>query len=174
VERINYDGWKYKTNQAFYKTRDSALIAVLYVCALRISEALRLTRDQFRVEEKRIVIEGIRLSKVRRKNQLRQSQFREYAFIPLEGDRGELGQKVQVYLALLSEKERLFPFRNVRAYQIVSATLGIPCHWLRAFGENFLYDVWEHDLLAVADYVKVDPQTLSKYIRRSYTKYKEK
>jgi len=42
----------------------------------------------------------------------------------------------------------------------------------RALGENFLYDAWDHDILAVSDYVKVNPRTLEKYIRRSYEKYR--
>ena len=44
-------------------------------------------------------------------------------------------------------------------------------HLVGALGENFLYDIWDHDILAVSDYVKVNPRTLEKYIRRSYEKY---
>jgi hypothetical protein len=33
-------------------------------------------------------------------------------------------------------------------------------------------DAWDHDMLAVSDYVKVNPLTLEKYIRRSYEKYR--
>jgi hypothetical protein len=45
-------------------------------------------------------------------------------------------------------------------------------HLFRALGENYLYDAWDHDMLAVSDYVKVNPRTLEKYIRRSYEKYR--
>lgn len=179
TERIAQNGWPYKTRKEAYLTRDRALVALLYLCALRVSEALRITRDQVTIKKKSIIIEGIKLSKSHRKDKLRKSQFREYAFVPLKGERGDLGHFLQEYLALLDAKRefgiksRLFPFKRGRAWQIVAATLGVPCHWLRAYGENFLYDAWEKDLLAVADYVKVDPQTLSQYIRRSYTKYRE-
>jgi hypothetical protein len=37
-----------------------------------------------------------------------------------------------------------------RAWQVVHALLPeFTAHWLRAFGEDFLYGEWDHDLLAV-------------------------
>lgn len=173
IDRINKDGWHYVTRKEFYKKRDSALCAILYVCALRVSEALRIKRDQCEIMSGRVVIEAIRLSKAHKADKIRRNQFREYAFIPLVGERAELGRMVKDYLELLDGDDKLFCFGSSRAYRIVNATLGVPPHWLRAFGENYLYDNWEKDLLAVADYVKVDPRTLAHYIRRSYTKYKE-
>ena len=37
-------------------------------------------------------------------------------------------------------------------------------HWLRAFGESYLYDSWDHDTVAVASQVKVDTRTVEKYL----------
>lgn len=37
--------------------------------------------------------------------------------------------------------------------------------------ENIYVSIWDHDVLAVADYVKVDPGTLQEYIRKRYGKY---
>jgi hypothetical protein len=34
-----------------------------------------------------------------------------------------------------------------------------------------LYGEWNHDSLAVSDYVKVDPRTLQEYIRKRHEKY---
>jgi hypothetical protein len=73
------------------------------------------------------------------------------------------------YLELLGPEDRLFSFGNSRALQITHAILGIPCHWLRAYGEDYLYEMWDHDILAVADYVKVEPRTLQEYIRKPRT-----
>jgi hypothetical protein len=39
------------------------------------------------------------------------------------------------------------------------------------FGEDYLYDQYDHDLLAVADAVKVDARTLQLYIRHRDKKY---
>ncbi len=77
------------------------------------------------------------------------------------------------YLDLIGDKDRLFPIGRSRAWQIVNSTSGeFWCHLFRALGENFLYDAWDHDMLAVSDYIKVNPRTLEKYIRRSYEKYR--
>lgn len=59
-----------------------------------------------------------------------------------------------------------------RAWQIVNALLpDYAAHWLKAFGEDYLYDVRDHDLLAVADEVKVDARTLQQYLRKRHEKY---
>lgn len=34
------------------------------------------------------------------------------------------------------------------------------------------YSEWDHDLLAVSDYVKVDPRTLQEYFRKRHEKYR--
>jgi hypothetical protein len=74
------------------------------------------------------------------------------------------------YLRLLEPEDKLFNFGRTRALQITHSILGTPCHWLRAYGEDYLYENWDHDILAVADYVKVDPRTLQEYIRERYEK----
>lgn len=78
---------------------------------------------------------------------------------------------VTKYLDQLEPEEQLFKFTSSRALQITKAILQVPNHRLRAFGESYLYSVWDHDILAVADYVKVDDAILQKYIRRGYEKY---
>lgn len=175
---VTSQGWTYKTRQDFYKTRDMAFVAVLYVLAVRISEGVRLTRGQFTVKRNKIEVRSIKLSKTRKNGKPRVRQFRPYAFIALHGSRENLGFLVKNYLDFLDREgakpeDRLFKFGTRRGLQIVTATLGVPAHWLRAYGEDFLYDLFRKDLLAVADYVSVDPRTLSHYLRKGYTKYPE-
>jgi hypothetical protein len=104
-------------------------------------------------------------------------KYRE-AWMPLaSGSLPTPRQKMTVivleYLECLGNDDRLFPFGRSRAWQIVhSFSPAFWCHLFRALGENFLYDAWDHDMLAVSDYVKVNPRTLEKYIRRSYEKYR--
>lgn len=157
-------GWAYKTNLDFYHKRDRALVALTYLIAARISEVLRLEKNQFSHGENCLVLRGIRLSK--------KVGFRDEAFLPLSGERAELSLLVSEYLDELGLDEKLFNFGRKRAWQIFIALMGEPCHWFRAYGENYLYDVWGKDILAVSDYINVDVQTLQKYIRRSYRKYK--
>lgn len=193
-EAIKFNQWPYSTNdeivKAFLTKRDRALVAILYLCALRRSEANKLRRNQFRIEDKLIIIEGIKLSKAERhskktgKTIMRKELYRTEAWIPLEGLRAELGQYVLDYLRELQPDQELFSFskNSSRIWQIVERytkglagrNRGITPHWLRAYGENWLYDNWDKDLMAVANYVSVDPGTLSQYIRKGHLKYKGK
>jgi integrase len=170
---VNAHGWSYKTKVEFYRMRDRALAALTYLLGGRISEVLRLKKNQFIVGEDKVVVRGIQLSKSRYKNRPRREQFREEAWLPLHSERAGLTGLVLDYLRLMDGDDvLLFPFSRQRAWQIVSCLLGVPCHWLRAYCENYLYDNWGKDILAVSDYIKVDPRTLQLYIRRSYQKYK--
>lgn len=174
-ERITTSkGWIYKTNRDFYVKRDRALVAITYLLAGRISEVLRLKVNQIEIGSSLIIVKGIKLSKASKAGKPRRDQYRHEAKLVLTGDRSNLTQLFLNYLTELpSDPEtRIFPIGESRAWQIITTLTGDPPHWFRAYGENFLYDKWDHDLLAVADYVKVDPRTLQNYIRRSYEKYK--
>ena len=205
------EGWPYKTNREFYLTRDRALVAILYLLALRISEALRLKKKQFLLPEEtgyqdRVLVRGIKLSKSRikvcklcgksikakeRKQHLkvehgietsdvnryfkdkpRKEQYRQEAYLPLTGPRAPLTQLVLDWLQKVPNKDdRVFKIGRKRAWEVIKRLTRWTCHWFRAFGEDYLYSQWNGDLLAVADYVKVDPRTLQEYIRRRYEKY---
>jgi integrase len=166
-------GWNYKTNVEEHRRRDLALASLLYLCGFRVSEALRLRRKQIVVERKRILVLGIALSKSRYAGKNRREQFRQEARISLKGERANIGKLFLDHVQTISDPEALlFPFGRSRAWQIIETQTGEPCHWLRAYCENYLYDKWKHDLLAVADYVKVTPATLSEYIRESWKKYR--
>jgi integrase len=187
-------GWAYKTNMEYYKARDRALVSILYLTACRISEAIQLKRSQFKQEANRIVIESMLLAK-RKPGKVK---FRE-AWLPLTGDRARFTELVTNYLELQQreepKQERLFPFslkkveyqifykarliRSVRlvgtnrAWNIVKALLpNITAHFLRQYGDDYLYDAWDHDIMAVSDYTKQDARTLQLYLRKRYQKYK--
>lgn len=170
----------YKTRKDFYTTRDRALAAILYLAQLRKSEVHRLTKSQF-IDEPFSII-SVKLSKAEKRNKktgaiiTRKDAYRKEIKIPLKGDLGKLGKLIQDYLPLLNEKDRLFPFKDKagRVNQIIKEILGVPPHWERAFGENMLYEQFDYDLMAVANYVQVDPRTLSKYIHRTPERYLKK
>lgn len=168
---VKSDGWPYKTEMKFYRTRDKALVSLLYLLALRVSEALRLKKEQFLIEKSRVVVRGIKLSKSVRKDKPRKEQYRQVGYLPLTKDRGLITGLVLEHLEQIETEDKLFKFGIVRAWQITTAILKIPNHWLRAYGEDFLYSMWRGDLLAVADYVKVDPRTLQHYIRKRFERY---
>lgn len=163
------EGWFYKTNKQYYHARDMALIALMYLLALRVSEVLRLKKSQFSETKDRIIVSGIELSKSMRKGKPRQDLYRGENWLPLHGERAPLTDLVQDYFKISGED--LFKFGRVRAFQITISYLHIPNHWLRAFGERYLYNLWDHDGLAVSEYVKVDPRTLQNYLKGQYLKY---
>jgi len=163
----------YKSDMDYYLRRDRALVAETYLLAGRISEVLRLEKKQHILEKEVILVQGIKLSKAKMKDKPRRNQYRQEAFLPLTGDRARITQFVLDYLLEDAPTEgKIYKFGTRHALRITVALTGEPCHWLRAYGENYLYDHWDHDILAVADYIKVDPRTLANYIRRSYAKYK--
>lgn len=165
-------GWPYKRDGETYLKRDRALVALTYLTGSRISEVLRLHKYQFVARDGHIWVRAIKLSKCRVKRRPRRLQFRD-ARLPLTGERSVFTELVQDYLQTLDgDGGRLFSFNTTRAWQIITALLpDYTCHWLRAFCEDYLYDLWDHDLVAVADYVKVDPQTLRLYLRKRYERY---
>jgi hypothetical protein len=152
----------------------------LFIAQLRKSEAHRLTKEQFKDKPFRIV--SMKLSKAEKHSKktgkiiLRKDAYRKEIPIPLKGSLGRYGKLIQEYLAFLGEKDRLFPFSDSagRDNQILKELLGVPPHWERAFGENVLYELFDNDLIAVANHVQVDPRTLAKYIHRTPEKYLKK
>lgn len=174
---VKGEGWNYSFNREYFLKRDRALVATIYLLALRISEALRLRKNQFLFPEEtgyedRVVVRGIKLSKSRFKDKPRREQYRQEAWLPLVGPRKPLTMLVLDWLNEIENPEaRIFPIDRRRAYQVVVSLTGYPPHWFRAFGEDYLYNQWEGDLLAVSSYIKVDVRTLQQYIRRQYEKY---
>lgn len=168
--------WPYKSDKKEQLwARDKALAATLYNGAIRISEAERLVRSQFLDKPFRIV--AMQLSKSQKINRktgeviTRKDLYRKEIRLPTKGARGQLSQLIREYLEMLEPEDRLFNIKNSRVDQIVKAKLGVPPHWLRAYAENHLYELWDYDLIAVANYVQVDARTLTKYIHRVPEKY---
>ena len=180
---ITSPGWPYKRGSPSLLARDRALVALLYLGGLRVTEALRIKKGQFIAEKEYILIRGIELSKTKINGVARRIRFRDVK-LPLAGERAPFTTLVMDYVHMLKDGEdRLFPWKlekdkrgqvpgGKRAWQIVTAILPEhTCHWLRAYCEDYLYSVWDKDMLAVADYIKVNPRQLQQYIRRRHERY---
>jgi hypothetical protein len=191
--------WNYSTaaqlsNQtAKLLARDKALAATLYNAELRISEAERLTKNQFKQNPFRIV--AMKLSKSEKRMRTmrdnngelisipeghkdygriitRKDLYRKEIRLPTKGYRGKLSLLIQEYLDLIeSEESLLFNIGNSRVDQIIKNKLGVPPHWLRAYGENLIYHLWDNDLLSAAKHVQVDPRTFALYVHGTPEKY---
>jgi hypothetical protein len=173
-EIVTSPGWGYKRNKDKLLTRDRSLIALTYLGAFRISETLRIRAEDFiPVMDKKsgnthyIEIRAVELSKSFKKGKPRNDLYRT-ARLPLSGDRSKFTDLVLEWVNIVKHG-KLYQFGNTRAWQIITSFLpGATCHWLRAYGERYLYNEWDNDLVAVADYVKVDERTLAQYLRGTW------
>jgi hypothetical protein len=199
---ISRKGWPYSEGEGTpqdlarverFRLRDRALVSILYAGELRVSEALRLIKKQFSLEEDCLRVREVLLSK-HHKGAVEYRSCR----LPLRGERARFTRIIQQYLETLEDENRLFPWSlkvkvsdtghtyqikgtgeikpiisyrmngTVRAWQIVNAMLPeYTEHWLRAFGDRELYHAWGHDIMAVSKEVMVDPRTIVKYLQES-------
>jgi len=199
---IQSKGWNYKTNMEFYLKRDRAIVSIIYLAASRISEAIPLRLSQFKTEKKRIVIEGMLLAKRKPgKVKYREAWlplkgsravFTDLVIEYLEALKKEDAQadrlfpwslrkvsypiKNSFYTTRKGVKMQRYSIRLVgtnRAWNVIKALLPeATAHWLRQYGDDYLYDAWDHDIMAVSDYTKQDARTLQVYLRKRYQKYK--
>lgn len=169
-------GWNYKTSREYYLLRDRSHIALLYLLACRISESLRINKDHFidpfKAGQNRILLRGIKLSKSRVKGKPRRDQYRQEAWLPLTGSRSRFTHLILSYLRICKTHNLYISDRSQARKYINALTSQWTPHYFRAFGEDFLYTEWDKDIMAVSDYVKVDPRTLQHYLRKGYQKYK--
>ena len=187
--------WKFKYWGSRLRSA-RALVSLLYCGELRVSEALRLVKSQFSKEKDCIKIKNVLLSK-RHPGAL---EYREVR-LPLKGERSPFTELITTYLDQIAPEDRLFPWSlEVRKYHtkkfyktrkgetkerlshkmigtsrawwtVKSLLPDYTEHWLRLFGESYLYRVRDHDILAVADEVKVDARTLQGYLRSEHEKW---
>jgi integrase len=176
-------GWDYKDPDTaeVYHSRDLALLALIYIGALRISEALRLRKSQFTYLKKRRawVIRGVKLSKEKTRRKLKDGRvvdrprihsFREEVFLPTVGRRKAFTRLIMDWVdgcdsgLIFGPQQGTHGFATPeRALQICQVNLGVWLHYLRAQGERYLYSQWK-DLIQTANYLQVDPRTLAKYL----------
>jgi hypothetical protein len=114
-------GWNYLTKNPTLKTqylqRDRTLPCIMYLAALRVSEAIPLIKDQFtppihdKVRGDFITIKDVVLAK--RREGKRETNNID---IPLTGERAKFTQLITEYLDTLEPHQRLYPWslRKIR------------------------------------------------------------
>jgi integrase len=156
---LEQEGWEYKTNKAEFQLRDRALISLLILTGCRISEALNLTKSQFRVYEDQIVLMNVKTKK--------RNFLRDKIIMPKRGHLEPFTKKVEEWLKKVpSDKSFVFPhgysffnegqsydwtraMSSKRAFWIIKTTTGKFPHWFRAVCENiygrliFKNDAWK-------------------------------
>lgn len=151
---INLEGWPYKTNRQEFQLRDRALMSLLILTGLRISEVLMLRKLQFRVYNKKIMLKSVRTKK--------SGYTREKITLPKTGSLARFTDVFENWLRLVSTKEHyIFPCGTAygfnwhkhlgrkRAFWIIKTTTGKFPHYFRAVCETiygriiFKNDAWK-------------------------------
>lgn len=186
-------GWPYSADRENMQSRDRAWVYVVYIGALRASEALRIRASQFVYDSKKKawVIKGVKLSKEQTVRHLKDGTvkvrprihtYRESVMLPMKGERAAMTERIIAYVKTLEGDAKLFPFGVERGRQIVKSLTGgtwneatknfdggLWSHYFRAQGERYLYRRWKRDLIRTAAYLEVDPRTLLKYLQSEET-----
>ena len=154
---INVEGWHYKTNIALFKLRDRALICLLILTGLRISEALALKKLQFRSYKRKILLanaETVKHGLLRAKIILpKQGKLRRFTFVFEAWLREVPTPDSYVFPKGTSLRAGSFlwdkPLSTKRAFWIIKTTTGKFPHWFRAVCETvygrliFKNDAWK-------------------------------
>ena len=141
---IEATNWDYKSEfRDLFRMRDKALVSLLLLSGLRISEALELKFSQVREQPRSFLL----LSVVTKKR----GYVREKIVMPKDGSLGRICVYFEKWFRFLSEQNKtewLFPsgcafglvysnnLPTCRAHQIMKKTTGYFPHWCRAVYEN--------------------------------------
>jgi len=168
-------GWDYKTDKEVYQLRDRALISILILTGLRISEALMLKRLQFRIYDNRIILVNVKTVK--------SGLIRRKITLPKEGKLAEFTGIVERWLRMVPKEEHYVfpsgcaygprwdtPLSRGRAFWIIKKQTGRFPHWFRSVCETiygrliFNNDAWK--LKEFMGLKKLD--STSPYVRGSW------
>ncbi len=161
VESIkSFCGWPYleKLSVTCKNERDSALISLLFSTGGRISEVLKLKKDNFRIDEKHIILVAMPVLKrykkigliemANGKKKWRTKKEIGYRTFPIRIDEPLVKYFVNYVDA---KKKNIFKIGRIRAYQIITELEpDIYPHWFRSQRASqlaFEYGFQEHDLI---------------------------
>jgi integrase len=183
-EIIKATAWDYKSNfRAAFLMRDRALVALLILTGVRISEALRLKRKQFRIYKDYILLVNVET--------LKHGLLRKEIVLPKQGSLAPFTAIFEAWLTEIPEKEEeafMFPTGTVkgfhveqpltryRANRIMKQTTGKFPHWFRAVCEN-LYGkkVFNNNAYKLKDFMGlVNIESTTPYVQADWTEDKEK
>jgi integrase len=143
VKMIKSIEWPYKSKyRDELHTRDQALVSLLILTGLRITEALRLLRKQFRIYDDHVLLMNV--------DTVKHGLLRKKIILPKLGRLAPFTEIFEAWLKQVQEPESyVFPSANCdgtfnfkhhltryRAHTIIKKTCGKFPHWLRAVAEN--------------------------------------
>jgi integrase len=184
VDIIDSLEWDYKSSfRAAFHKRDKALVALLILTGVRISEALRLKRKQFRIYKDYILLVNVET--------LKHGKLRKEIVLPKHGSLAPFTAIFEAWLNEIPEKEEeayMFPVGTIkgfhleqaltryRANRIIKKTTGKFPHWFRAVCEN-LYGkkVFNNNAYKLKDFMGlVNLASTDPYVQADWTEDKAK
>lgn len=132
LEWIENKHWRYSWNREFLELRDKALISLTYLLCGRVSEILRLKREQFKEHKRFLIVKEYRVLK----NKV--NPIRDDWALPKQGRLAPFTAIIRQYLNQLPRtRNKVFQIKRARAHQIVKKITGKWLHWFRAMGEAY-------------------------------------
>lgn len=161
--------WKYSWTPDFYKLRDKALIALLFICCGRIGEVLELTKEQFKEQKHFVVLREYRVEK----NKV--NPIRDDWALPKRGRLAPFTAIIMEYLEKLPQnRNKLFKIKRARAHQIVKHITSKWCHWFRAMGEaHYMRTVFKDPVKCASALRLRRSDTLIEYVPYEWKDYEK-
>lgn len=159
---------QYKQNMEYYRKRDRALLSLLALSGLRISEILSLQTAQFDLESDSefVIIQDAAILK-RRKETIKVD-----IPLPKEGPLEPLTNIIIDYIEC-ARKGPIFKIGRSRAWQIITQMTGNWCHYYRSQRISFLVNkLRSTDIVSKIMGIK-SPQTISHYYKTEWRQHRE-
>jgi len=120
---INAPTWPYKTNREEYWLRDQALISILILTGVRVTEALNLRKLQFRIYEDHILLANVETKK--------KGLIRKKIILPLKGNFAPFTRKFSEWLQKIpNENCFIFPSGGIHGFNWKSKLSRQRAHWI--------------------------------------------
>jgi integrase len=181
---VNETEWPYKSeHRDKLLSRDRALVALLILAGLRISEALRLKRKQFRNYEDHILLVNVETVK--------HGSLRKEILLPKTGNLAWFTFIFEAWLNEIPDSEEesyIFPtgtsqgfifdkpLTRTRVHKIIKTTTGKFPHWFRAVCENIYgKKVFNNNAYKLKDFMGlVNLSSTDPYVQSVWQEDKEK
>lgn len=158
IEIVSQVEWPYKTMKHYFWMRDKALLALLFLTGLRVSEALTIKQKQTRIFENKILIVNVQT--------LKHGKLRDEIDLPKIGSLAPLTAYVEEWLQTVEEPEHYIfprgaankflwktPLGRYRAFWIVKSQTGKFPHWARAVCATIYGKVIFHDAFDLKEFM---------------------
>lgn len=178
-KKITKSSWPYKVKKEYFKTRDLALMCILYISTARASEIVRaevkggfsssIKKSQFVKIGSYLMLRNVPIFKRMDIETMRDYTFRNEIPLPLKGGLTLFTDPIRKYLDLLNDEDELFKFKTKRTWQIVNHITGEFPHYLRDMGLKMWLRLFDMDIVRLQDFSGHSRiENLAKYLQSTW------